>query len=184
MHTDGAFYLSACGHVQAGGKGLFRAASRFPMKALERLFRHKVLRMLLDAPSANCPRPTRTSSASSRMRSGIAEAAGNVVPGASARIALSGLRPFPLHTAGIPPQAARRLPPSCTRIENARPGPKPNPICWVFFFLTHNSAHCYSLLVVNRIPPVVNKIPTRISATPGTAPCRSSGSRARSGCSC
>jgi hypothetical protein len=38
LATDGAFY----------GKGLFRVASRFPMKALERLFRHKVLRMLLD----------------------------------------------------------------------------------------------------------------------------------------
>jgi hypothetical protein len=47
LATDGAFYLSACGHAQAGGKGLFRVASRFPMKALERLFRHKVLRMLL-----------------------------------------------------------------------------------------------------------------------------------------
>ncbi len=38
LATDGAFY----------GKGLFRVASRFPMKALERLFRHNVLRMLLD----------------------------------------------------------------------------------------------------------------------------------------
>ncbi len=47
LATDGAFYLSACGHAQAGAKGLFRVASRFPMKALERLFRHKVLRMLL-----------------------------------------------------------------------------------------------------------------------------------------
>jgi len=38
LAPDGAFY----------GKGLFRVASRFPRKALERLFRHKVLRMLLD----------------------------------------------------------------------------------------------------------------------------------------
>jgi hypothetical protein len=38
LATDGAFY----------GKGLFRVASRFPMKALERLFRHKVFSMLLD----------------------------------------------------------------------------------------------------------------------------------------
>ncbi len=37
LATDGAF----C------GKGMFRVASRFPMKALSRLFRHKVLRMLL-----------------------------------------------------------------------------------------------------------------------------------------
>jgi hypothetical protein len=38
LATDGAFYA----------KGLFRVASRFPVKELERLFRHKVLRMLLD----------------------------------------------------------------------------------------------------------------------------------------
>jgi hypothetical protein len=38
LATDGAFH----------GKGLFRVASRFPVKELERLFRHKVLRMLLD----------------------------------------------------------------------------------------------------------------------------------------
>jgi len=38
LATDGAFY----------GNGLFRVASRFPMKALESLFRHKVFRMLLD----------------------------------------------------------------------------------------------------------------------------------------
>jgi len=38
LATDGAFY----------GKSLFRVAARFPLKALERLFRHRVLRMLLD----------------------------------------------------------------------------------------------------------------------------------------
>lgn len=37
LATDGAFY----------GKGMFRVSSRFRLKTLERLFRHKVLRMLL-----------------------------------------------------------------------------------------------------------------------------------------
>jgi len=76
-------------------------------------------------PSDDCHRPARTSSASSRLHSGISEAAGNVAPGESARIALSGLGRFLLRTAGIPPQAARRLPLSGPRIAHARPGPKP-----------------------------------------------------------
>ena len=38
LATDGAFYDT----------GMFRVASRFPMKALSRLFRHKVLSLLLD----------------------------------------------------------------------------------------------------------------------------------------
>ena len=48
LATDGAFYRSACGHAQAGGRGVFRVASGSPMKTLEKLFRHRVLRMLLD----------------------------------------------------------------------------------------------------------------------------------------
>jgi hypothetical protein len=40
LAPDGACYLSACGHAQASGKGLFRVASRFPMKALQRPCRH------------------------------------------------------------------------------------------------------------------------------------------------
>jgi hypothetical protein len=38
LATDGAFY----------GKSLSRVAARFPMKALERIFRHRLLRILLD----------------------------------------------------------------------------------------------------------------------------------------
>ena len=259
LATDGAFCLSACGHAQAGGKGLFRVASRFPMKALERLFRHKVLRMLLARgkitpeiieimdrwrhsgfnvycgsrilprqkrslerlaaylirssfsqermeylpheaqvryesnitdpdvirrilehlglwlanarpvpgayspppasrgadpipPPANCPRPTRTSSASSRLRNGIYEAARTL----SAATLRASLRPDSVVFRSIRRGSSRKprvgfLSPGI-RIALARSGPKPDPTSWVFFPSPCNSAQCYPLPAVKKVP--------------------------------
>jgi len=98
-----------------------------------------------DPSFCQLPRPARMISASSRLRRGISEAAGNVVPGESARIAPSGLGRFSLHTAGIPPRAARRVLLAGIQMARARCGPKPDPVCCVFFALTHNNAQCYPL---------------------------------------
>jgi len=111
--------LSRCGRRAL--KTVIRA-SGFPMKTLERFFRHKVLRMLLEKGRIT-PEPSR-----------IRDRWPALVPGGAQRIGLSGLGRFPLLPAQIPAEDARCIPISRPPAPShpLRCGTGPNRLCVLF----------------------------------------------------